>query len=217
MLHALMIVLLPAALCLGADPPNEKPDAGKSSKQKPAERQEPAADKKPSLKVEKDGFPSGHGTPEGAACDLARAFINRDAKLFKQTCIAPFGGGENRKSYEDFLEKTAAGIKAEAEKKEPSPGGPKSIGKVFQSRQLSKEGPASAGFALHNFQEIEFVDVGCILQNGEKSLTRTLVIKDANGKWWVHPAPDIEPLLSAGLNDESKSEHDFSEAYDIQK
>src|SRR5258708_78153 len=30
------------------------------------------------LQVQRDGFPSGHGSPEGAACDLARAFIQRD-------------------------------------------------------------------------------------------------------------------------------------------
>jgi hypothetical protein len=39
------------------------------------------------LKVATDGLPSGHGTPEGAACDLARSFINRDATLFSATSI----------------------------------------------------------------------------------------------------------------------------------
>ncbi len=215
-LRVLIVVLMPASLCLAADPAKKEGDANAAAPQKSAE-QKKAAEKKPAMKVEKDGFPSGHETPEGAACDLARAFINRDANLFKQTCIAPFGGGENRKSYEEFLQTTEAAIKAEALKKEPSPGGPKSIGKVFQSRHLSKTGPASAAFAMYNFQDVMFVDVRCLLQNGDAALNRTFVIKDDNGKWWVHPAPDTAPLISAGLNDEVKSEHDFSEAYDVQK
>jgi hypothetical protein len=40
---------------------------------------------KPKLRVAADGFPSGHDTPAGAACDLARSFINRDDKLFSST------------------------------------------------------------------------------------------------------------------------------------
>jgi hypothetical protein len=44
-----------------------------------------------------------------------------------------------------------------------------------------------------------------------------MVIKDTDNKWYVHPAPHMDPLLSAGLNNESASRQDFSEAYDIQK
>ena len=43
------------------------------------------------------------------------------------------------------------------------------------------------------------------------------IIMDKDGKWYVHPAPDVSPLLSAGLNDEDASERDFSDAYEIQK
>jgi hypothetical protein len=172
---------------------------------------------KPKLKVAADGFPSGHDTPEGAACDLARAFIQRDAALLTNTCIRLYGGGKGPEEYAAFLKKTVEDVKREAAKKAPSPGGPKSIGKVFAARHLSKHGPASFGYAAFNFQEIMFVDVGVYLQNGERLLNRTMVIKDADGKWYVHPMPAVTPLLSTGLNDEAASSRDFSEAYDVQK
>src|SRR5580692_5359762 len=105
-----------------------------------------AQDTKPEIKVAKDGYPTGQSTPEGAACDLARAFINHDVSKFKNICLPPYGGGDGRKQYESFLKKTADSIRVEAKKSTPSPTGPKSIGKVFAARHLSKNGPASYGY-----------------------------------------------------------------------
>ena len=172
---------------------------------------------KPALKVEKDGFPAGHATPEGAACDLARAFIKRDAALFTGTCVKPLWGGENRKKYEAFLTQTAQQMRSEAKKPAPSPNGPKSIGKVFAARHLTLNGPASYGYATFDFKEVEFVDIGVFLNNGKRTLNRTLVIQDANGKWYVHPVPAAAPLLSEGLNEEKPSTQDFTEVYTVQK
>lgn len=172
---------------------------------------------KPKLKVAADGFPSGQDTPEGAACDLARSFIKRDVALFTNTCISPFGGGQNRTNYQTFLDTAIRGLKQEATKKEPSPGGPKAIAKVFAARHLRKNGPASYGWAAFGFQDVMFVDVGSELQDGRHFLCRTLVIKTPGGKWYVHPSPATDSLLSAGLNDEVDSKLDFADAYQIQK
>ena len=70
-----------------------------------------------------DGLPSGHATPEGAACDFARAFIARDEKLFMSTSVRLYGSVAGREAYAKFLQQTVESIKAEAETKEPSPGG----------------------------------------------------------------------------------------------
>lgn len=173
---------------------------------------------KPKVKVAPDGFPAGHETPEGAACDLARAFIKRDSTLFTNACIKLYAGGTGPEDYAKFLQSTVESIKKEAAKAEPSPGGPKSIGKVFAARHLSHNGPASYGYATFNFQDIMFVDVGAFLHNGERSINRTLVLKDRDGKWYAHPLPSAgSGLLGVGLNDESASEKDFSEAYEVQK
>ena len=175
------------------------------------------ATEKPKLKVAADGFPSGHDTPEGAACDLARAFIERDATLFTNTCVRLYGRDKGPEDYATFLKETVESIQAEAAKKEPSPNGPKSIGKVFAARRLSKTGPASYGYTAFSFQDILFVDVGVRFHNGKRALNRTLLIKDKDGKWYAHPIPDVSPLLSEGLNEEAASSQDFSDAYDVQK
>jgi hypothetical protein len=177
-----------------------------------------AEDAKPKIKVAADGFPAGHDTPEGVACDLARAFIKRDTTLFTNTCIKLYAGGKGPEDYAKFLQSTVESMKKEAAKKEPSPRGPKSIGKVFAARHLSKSGPASYGYASFDFQDIMFVDVGVFLHDGKQSLNRTLVIKERDGKWYAHPLPTAgSGLLGDGLNDESASEKDFSGAYEVQK
>ena len=177
-----------------------------------------AGDKaKPPIKVVADGFPAGHDTPEGAACDLVRAFIQRDAKLFGETCVRPFAQANSRDEYSAFLKKTAAEMSKEAKRKEPSPGGPKTIAKVFAARSLSRTGPASFGWAAFDFQDVKFVDVGAILHNGKRHLNRTLVVQDKAGNWYAHPLPSSSPLLSAGLNEESDSKTDFREVYRVEK
>ena len=171
---------------------------------------------KPKLEVAADGLPSGHNTPEGAACDLARAFINRDASLFSSTSIRLYAGGNGPEAYARFLRETVQSIKAEAAKKEPSPQGPKSIGKVFAARHLSKSGPVSYGYAVFGFEDVMFVDIGVYLHNGERAINRTLVIKDRDGKWYVHPDPSASPLLSYGLNEEKDSVQDLTDVYQLE-
>jgi hypothetical protein len=172
---------------------------------------------KPPLKVASDGWPAGHATPEGIACDFARAFIKRDPALLTNSCLRPFGDDELRKKYQEFLGSTIDGIKQEAARVTASPGGPKQIGKLYAARPFSKSGPASYGRASFGFQEVEFVDVGVFLQSGAPSVTRTLVVQGKNGLWYVDPAPRLTPLLSDGLNDEAKSTKDFTQAYAVQK
>jgi len=170
---------------------------------------------KPILKVGKDGLPSGHATPEGAACDLARAFIQHSVPLFNSTCIKPFGSGKGRKEYSAFLQQTAQSIAADAKRATPSPTGPKTIGIVFAARHLSRNGPASYGYAVYGFKEVEFVDVGVFQQDGKPVLNRTMVIQDSTGKWYVFPLPSAEPLLSAGLNTEPNSTKEIKDVYTL--
>jgi hypothetical protein len=172
---------------------------------------------KPKVRVATDGFPTGQDTPEGVAADFTRAFINTDAALFSGSCIRPYGGDQVRDAYSNFLHGVVESMKYETQKKLVSAKNPKKIGKVFAARHLSANGPASYGQAAFDFQDIMFVDVGVFLQNGEPALNRTLVVKDRDGKWYVHPAPNISPLLSSGLNEEKASVQDFSGVYDIQK
>lgn len=61
-----------------------------------------------------------------------------------------------------------------------------------------------------------FVDIGVYLYNGERVMNRTMVIKDRDGKWYVHPAPSVSPLLSDGLNEEKTSVEDLTDVYELE-
>jgi hypothetical protein len=174
-------------------------------------------DAKPKIKVAADGFPSGHDTPEGVACDLARAFIRHDVSLFTNTCIQPFGAEAGRSNYVAFLEGVVRSMKDEAARQEPSPGAPKVITKVFAARQLSARGPVSLGYAVFDFRGLMFVDMKTQQVNGDFHPYRIFVIKKNDEKWYVYPTPNADPLLSSGLNSESESVKDFSEAYEVEK
>ena len=170
---------------------------------------------KPVLTVGKDALPFGQSSPEGAACDLARAFINRDSKLFLSTCIKPIGGDESQKKYQTFLDIVVNDMGKESKKKAPSPSGPKSIKKVFAVRRFSKNGPMSYGYSVFGFKAVDFVDIQAELYNGKVATNRTLVIQDSSGKWFVHPLPMLMPLLSDGLNAESPSKRDIESVYSL--
>lgn len=87
--------------------------------------------------------------------------------------------------------------------------------KVFAARYLSKNGPASYGYAVLDFQDVMFVDVEVVLHSGNRHIRRTMVIKDRDGKWYAHPVPDLSPLLSYGLYDESASVLLFTDVYGV--
>lgn len=87
--------------------------------------------------------------------------------------------------------------------------------KVFGARHLSKNGPASYGYAGFDFQVV-FVDVEVVLNSGSSHLRRTMVILDHDGKWYVQPVPDVDPLLSWGIYDEKPSVQVFSEVYELE-
>jgi hypothetical protein len=176
-----------------------------------------ASEARPKVKVASDGFPTGQATPEGAAADLARAYIQKDPALFRRVCIRPYGRGSGRNEYVRYLDGVSRSLKEELEKGTPPSDNPKKIGRVFAVRPMSRNGPASYGYAGFDFQEVMFVDVEVELNDGARFLRRTLVIKDHDGKWYVHPVPKVDPLLCYGLEQESASVKTFAQVYEIEK
>ena len=174
-----------------------------------------AATPKPKIKVAGDGFPTGQETPEGVATDYARVFMHNDVGLLQRIVIRPYGGGSSRTEYQNFLNGLAGHMKNAKASKKQDPQNPAEILRVFAARHMSHNGPASWGYACCNFQEVLFVDIESLLNDGTKFTTRTLVIKDHDGKWYVHPDPNVSPLLTYGLDDESDSKRTFAEVYQI--
>ena len=62
-----------------------------------------------------------------------------------------------------------------------------------------------------------FVDVEVVTQNGGRHLRRTMVIKDRDAKWYAHPLPDVSPLLSDGLYNETASVQLFTDADHVER
>ena len=180
-----------------------------------------SAETKPKLKVASDGFPAGHDTPEGVASDLTRALVRHDTTLFSETCIGLYSQGESRTAYHNFMRASIEKMQQEAKQQaagiRPSSSSPKLILKVFAARHLHRNGSASYGYVSFNFQDVMFVDVRVQLYGGKSTRHRILVIQEPDSKWHAHPAPNISPLLSSGLDDETESVTDFSEVYEVQK
>jgi hypothetical protein len=159
-----------------------------------------------------DGFPTGQESAEGVACDLARAFITVDSELFRKVCYAITPGTPDRDAYNNFLDDMVLNMdklrpmSQEQRLRAGMNGGPKAIANVFKARNLSKDGPASFGFAAMRMTEVQFVDVSTPTWDGRNYTNRTLVVQDEGSKlWYAIPRPDLFPLLSVGLNEESDS------------
>jgi hypothetical protein len=133
---------------------------------------------KSKIRLGNDGFPIGRNTPEGAACDFARAFILRDSKMFTNVCARFKPTSKSGKEYADFIASKVESINAEANRKDSPPRGPKAIGKVYAARHLSKNGPASFGYAAFDFYDVMFVDVDVLLHGDTRVLNRTMVVKE---------------------------------------
>ncbi len=146
-------------------------------------------------------FPSGQNSPEGVACDMARAFINADKALWLRINNQAL---MNNSEARDFVENISKQMEEMAKIDIKDRPGPKEILRVYKARHLSMNGPASYGYAVYNFEDVMFVDVVALHSDGAEFLNRTLVVKDKS-KWYVAPRPDLFELLSVGLNSESKS------------
>ncbi len=176
-----------------------------------------AKNDKPKIAVAPDGFPTGLDTPEGAASDLERAYINHDSNLFANVCIGLYVNHTGPALYDKFMRETIARLDRESSSKTNRPKDAKAIAKVFAARHFSRNGPASYGYAGFDFRDVQFVDVQVTLHNGEQSTLRVLVIKTPDDKWHAHPAPKISPLLCAGLDEEAPSTTNFSSVYEVSK
>jgi len=160
--------------------------------------------------IAKDGFPTGQSTPEGAASDMARALMTNNVVLLKASTLETFGTGRTQKIYESSMEKMVEGTEKEKAGESKNPKLPQKFDKVYQARDLRRKGPTSYAKTAFGYEDVKFVDMVTILRDGSKLTNRTLVVLKEDGKWYVHPFPTIDPLLSSGLNSETPSQIEFN-------
>jgi len=147
-------------------------------------------------------LPSGHGSPEGIACDAVMAYIHCDSKAWLETLIRPIYGPEGNKTYADFKKDMVAEADQARQNKSLKPA---RLVKCFKARTLTMEGPASAAWALDSLKEDLFVDLVLEIAPGQTRALRYHVLQDKDDKWYFEPRPDLCPLYSMGLNKESES------------
>ncbi|MDR3403498.1 MAG: hypothetical protein P4L99_13455 [Chthoniobacter sp.] len=147
-------------------------------------------------------LPTGQATPEGVACDAVMAYINRDGKAWLATLVRPIYGEGGNKQYADFKQQMVA---SSEKAKEDKTFVPPRIVRCYKARQFSKNGPASASYAMEGFTGNVFVDVTAEVAPGKLRRLRYHVMRDKDEKWYFEPRPDLCPLFSVGLNTESES------------
>jgi len=135
--------------------------------------------------------------------DLARAFIANDPDGFLRACV-PAGFGR-KPEYDAFLAMVKEEMESIQRGETPVPAGPVRITHLYKARHLTNGGPGSAGFAMRAFEDVMFVDVVAEQTDGSTFTNRTLVFQRAAKQWQVMPRPDLFPLFSTGLNEESDS------------
>ncbi len=175
---------------------------------------------RPRLKPAADGFPAGHATPEGVACDLARAFIADDAALFTTTCLPAYGEASLQDTYKDFLHGVIESLfeNPAPSSSTPLPTDPKSIAKVFAARHLTPP-PARPSMArvAFDFQDVMFVDVDAQLTNGEHATQPHAGHPRQRRPMVRGPRAGSLPAAGDGLDDESASTQDFADVYDLER
>lgn len=147
-------------------------------------------------------WPSGQMSPEGAACDLARSFAQRDASMFRRLS---FSHARASGEYVQMIKTIADAIESDKRSGTVRSDSPVRIEKCFKARSLSASGPASYGYAALGLADVKFVDVVVKLRSGSSVNARTLVVQTADKKWYVVPVADAIPLLSVGLDKETPS------------
>jgi len=154
-------------------------------------------------------LPTGHKTPEGIACDAVMAYINRDSKAWLATLVRPIYGDKKNEEYAEFKKQMAEGADRAREDKSFKP--PRLV-KCYKARHFSMNGPASAAYAMASFTENMFVDIIIETAPGKMTRLRYHVLQEKDGKWYFEPRPDLCPLFSMGLNEESDSTEVLYEA-----
>jgi len=143
-------------------------------------------------------IPSGQATAEGVACDMAKAFINADKELWETIVMKADNG-----YYSEFIKNMSTEMDKQKILDPDKRSGPKKIQICYKMGKLSKNGPNSYAFAVFNYDEIGFVDVGVLGTNDKQIMNRTFVYRSKD-KWFALPRPDLFPLLTMGLNGEQR-------------
>ncbi|MEM9644542.1 MAG: hypothetical protein AAF989_06080 [Planctomycetota bacterium] len=158
-----------------------------------------------------DSIPSSHGSPEGAAVDLVRAFMTRDFHAFDEARTKSFCEGRTDpfNFYVRFRNNTTFFSMGESLKETDFPSRLLKICRVYSAQPLKTKEQLSvaSAFPVSGYIDPTLVDVVVEDRLGNELLHRTIVVKSkSSGLWYARPRLIGHELLSELLLQLPKSE-----------
>lgn len=130
-------------------------------------------------------------TPEGAAEELFRAYIELDAERFRRACARPFGDPRTRAHYERFVEGAAAEIRKAAGGGLPPQGAPVDLIAVHPAQELPSTFRTAAAYDHMSQRSAVLVEVDAYLAGRGVETSRVIVLRDSAGQWGAAPRPEL--------------------------
>jgi hypothetical protein len=130
-------------------------------------------------------------TPEGAAEELFRAYIELDAERFRRACARPFGDPRTRAQYKRFIEGAAAEIRKAAGGGLPPQGAPVDLITVHPAEDLPSTFRTAAAYDHMSQRSAVLVEVDAYLAGRGVETSRVIVLRDSAGQWGAAPRPEL--------------------------
>jgi len=173
---AAIAVLLSLAAC--ASPPAERPTAA-------------AVTTADDLVLPPSQQWAGLTTPEAAAEELFRAYIELDAQRFRRACARPFGDPRTRAHYERFVNGAEAEIRKARRGGLPPEGAPVDLIAVRPATDLPSTYRSAAAYDAMANRSAVLVEVDAYLAGRGIETSRVIVLRDSGGQWGAAPRPEL--------------------------
>jgi hypothetical protein len=174
MKHLLPCALIATCLAACAAPPAERPSSERADLALPASAQW-----------------SMLNTPEDAAAELFRAYINLDPQRFQRAVARPFGDSRTRAHYERFVDAAAEELRRARATGFPPEGAPVDLLEVRPARDLPSTFRSPAAYDQMANRTARLVEVEAYLAGRGIQTSRVLVLKDSAGRWGAAPRPEL--------------------------
>ncbi len=174
MKHTLLCALIASGLAACASPPAERPSSER------AELVLPTSQRWSSL-----------NTPEAAAAELVRAYINLDPQRFQRAVARPFGDSRTRDHYKRFVAGAAEELRRARQSGFPPDGAPVELLEVRPARDLPSTYRSPAAYDQMANRTAVLVEVEAYLAGRGVQTSRVLVLKDSAGRWGAAPRPEL--------------------------
>ncbi len=130
-------------------------------------------------------------TPEAAAEELVRSYIELDAHRFRRACARPFGDPRTRAQYERFVDGAEAEIRRARAGGLAPEGAPVDLIAVRPASELPSTFRTAAAYDAMANRGAVLVEVEAYLAGRGIETSRVIVLRDSGGQWGAAPRPEL--------------------------